>query len=461
MQILKHKTNIDFIGKRRPALFISSILNLSIIVGIAIFKFNWGVDFAGGTVVELKFTHPIAAEDVRRRAQGGGLQDVSVQGLGSASEYSFLLRLGGVTQLTQENGPAAKEALSKLGTVSYFDPDIGNGLLTVHMGEKVDPEQIRVAIEGTGVGVKEVRALGNNEYQVVASGMEKKIFSAMSKGQSGPAQLDAEATTNAEATAKQFGEVTSFQLDAANGVIHVQYKAPVEAVALQRALQDGGLGVREVRALSATQYDVALSDFIEQRVDYVGPQVGEQLRNKGITALVYAMIAILVYVAFRFDFKFGPGALVAMVHDAIMVTGYYLVSRREFNLTSIAVLLTVVGYSINDTIVVYDRIREEMARYKGKPLPEIINIAVNDTLSRTILTSGVTALSLVGLLIFGVGEIWDFAAAMLVGIVVGTYSSVYIASPLTIWLDERQAAKDRQGKKKTTPEGPGRVAAAR
>ena len=181
-------------------------------------------------------------------------------------------------------------------------------------------------------------------------------------------------------------------------------------------------------------------------VDYVGPQVGKQLRNKGIMALLYAMVAILIYVAFRFDFKFGPGALVAMVHDVIMVAGYYLVSRREFNLTSIAALLTIIGYSINDTIVDLRPDPRGDGRYKGKPLPEIINIAVNDTLSRTILTSGVTALSLVGLLIFGVGEIWDFAMAMLVGIIVGTYSSVYIASPLTIWLDERQAARDRAAK---------------
>ena len=108
-------------------------------------------------------------------------------------------------------------------------------------------------------------------------------------------------------------------------------------------------------------------------------------------------------------------------------------------------LLTILGYSVNDTIVIYDRIREEMVRYKGKPLAEIINIAVNDTLSRTILTSGVTALSLIGLLIFGVGEIFDFAAAMLVGIVVGTYSSVYIASPLTIWLDERAEKQAKAG----------------
>jgi preprotein translocase subunit SecF len=201
-------------------------------------------------------------------------------------------------------------------------------------------------------------------------------------------------------------------------------------------------GMKE-RIEQALKTGLAKPQFEVRRVDYVGPQVGEQLRNKGIMALLYAMVAILIYVAFRFDLRFGPGALVAMVHDVIMVAGYYLVSRREFNLTSIAVLLTILGYSINDTIVIYDRIREEMARYKGKPLVEIINIAVNETLSRTILTSGVTALSLIGLLVFGVGEIFDFAAAMLVGIVVGTYSSVYIASPLTIWLDERAAQKER------------------
>jgi preprotein translocase subunit SecF len=375
MQIIKHKTNIDFIGKRRPALFISTALNLAIIVGIAIFKFNFGVDFAGGTVVELKFTHPVSAEEVRKRAQAAGLHDVSVQGIGSSSENSFLLRMGGVTQLTKESATGAEAAIKGLGAIKIFYADLDNGLINFRSENKLDPEQIKKVVESTGTGVNEVRVLGEAQsggfdYQVVASGMADKVFSAMRQGREQP-------------------------------------------------------------------------DFLQQRVDYVGPQVGKQLRNKGLMALIYAMVAILIYVAFRFDFKFGPGALVAMVHDVIMASGYFLVTRREFNLTSIAVLLTVIGYSINDTIVVYDRIREEMVRYKGKPLPEILNIAVNDTLSRTILTSGVTALSLVGLLIFGVGEIWDFAMAMLVGIIVGTYSSVYIASPLTIWLDERAAAKER------------------
>lgn len=378
MQILKHKTHIDFIGKRRPALFISSVLNLAILVGIAIFGFNFGVDFAGGTVVELKFKHPIRADEVRARAVAAGLHDVSVQGIGSTSDNSYLLRLGGVTQLTAESAVTAKTALEALGGITNFHADVQNGLINFRATQKLDADKVRQAVSSSGTGVKEVRDLGSaqgggEDYQAVASGMADRITSAMAKG-------------------------------------------------LEQA------------------------DFTVQRVDYVGPQVGNQLRNKGIAALLYAMVAILVYVAFRFDFKFGPGALVAMVHDVIMVSGYYLISRREFNLTSIAVLLTITGYSINDTIVIYDRIREEMARYKGKPLPEIINIAVNDTLSRTILTSGVTALSLVGLLIFGVGEIWDFAMAMLIGIIVGTYSSVYIASPLTIWLDQRAAKKSAAGR---------------
>ncbi len=377
MQIINHKTNIDFIGKRRIALFFSSVLNIGIIVGIAIFGFNFGVDFAGGTLVEVKFPYSISAGEVREAAHKGGLPEPQVQGIGSASENSFLLRMGGVTQLTSEGATGAEAAIRGLGEITEFrKPDLDNGFLNFRSKTELEPAKIKAAIEASGTGVKDVRSLGKEndqfDYQVVSAGMADKVRSALTAG------------------------------------------------------------------LEKKEYEV-------RRVDYVGPAVGKQLRNKGIMALIYAMVAILIYVAFRFDLKFGPGALMAMVHDIIMVAGYYLVSRREFNLTSIAVLLTILGYSINDTIVIYDRIREEMARYKGKPLPEIINIAVNDTLSRTILTSGVTALSLVGLLIFGVGEIFDFAAAMLIGIIVGTYSSVYIASPMTIWLDERQAAKERAG----------------
>ncbi|WP_224372972.1 protein translocase subunit SecF [Hyalangium versicolor] len=378
MRLIKHKTNIDFIGKRKVAIFASTLINLAIIIGIATVGFNFGVDFAGGTVVELRFNQPISAADVRKRAEDGGLHDVSVQNIGSSDENTFLLRMGGVTQLTLENAEKAKASITALGNVKNVYPDLSNGIINVRATSALSTDAIKQAVEASGTGVQEIRTLpsaqgGGVDYQVVASGMADKVKAALGKGLSAP-------------------------------------------------------------------------DFQERRVDYVGPQVGKQLRNKGIAALVYAMVAILIYVAFRFDFKFGPGALLAMLHDVVMVAGFYLVSRREFNLTAIAALLTIIGYSVNDTIVIYDRIREDMGKYKGKPLPEVINIAVNDTLARTLLTSLVTALSLVGLLIFGVGEIWDFAMAMLVGIVVGTYSSVYIASPLTIWLDERAAAREARGK---------------
>ncbi len=386
MRLIKNKTNIDFIGKRKIAVFISSIVNLAILVGIAAVGFNLGVDFAGGTVVELKFTKPITAAEVRARALEGGLHDVSVQGIGAAEENAFLVRLGGVTQLNEENAEKAKAAINGLGNVRSVYADMANGIINFRSATALPAGTIKQTVEASGTGVQEVRELGEAQgggfdYQVVASGMADKVFAAMSKGQAQP-------------------------------------------------------------------------DFEQRRVDYVGPQVGKQLRNRGIAALLYAMVAILIYIAFRFDFKFGPGALLAMLHDVVMVAGFYLVSRREFNLTSIAALLTIIGYSVNDTIVIYDRIREDMGKYKGKPLAEVINIAVNDTLARTLLTSLVTALSLVGLLIFGVGEIWDFAMAMLIGIIVGTYSSVYIASPLTIWLDERAAAKERAAKGMNAPGKP-------
>jgi preprotein translocase subunit SecF len=178
-----------------------------------------------------------------------------------------------------------------------------------------------------------------------------------------------------------------------------------------------------------------------RRVEYVGPAVGRELRNQGFKAILYAMALIVIYVGLRFDFRFSPGVIIALIHDAIITLGYFAFSGREFNLTSVAVILTVVGYSVNDTVVVYDRIRENQGKYKGKRLGDLVNLSINEVLGRTFLTSFATALSLVGLIVFGVGTIFDFAVAMLIGIISGTYSTWFIAAPMTIWLEERAERK--------------------
>src|SRR5437764_639936 len=196
------------------------------------------------------------------------------------------------------------------------------------------------------------------------------------------------------------------------------------------------------------------------RTEYVGAQVGKQLKYDGIQAILYALVMILIYVGFRFDFRFSPGVVIALIHDAIVTLGYFVVTRHEFNLTSVTVILTVIGYSVNDTIVIYDRIRENAKKHKGKPLRDLINLSINEMLGRTILTSGATALSLLGLIVYGVGTIQDFALAMLVGIISGTYSTWYIASPMTIWLEEHMAQRKAIEAAKPKPKKPEQQAAA-
>ena len=146
---------------------------------------------------------------------------------------------------------------------------------------------------------------------------------------------------------------------------------------------------------------------------------------------------IMVYVAFRFDLRYAPGAVLALIHDAVITVGVFILLQKDFNLTIIAALLTIVGYSINDTIVVYDRIRENLGRYRDKSLYEVINISTSQMLSRTVITSGTTLLSVSAFFIWGTSVIKDISFALFIGILVGTYSSIYIAAPVTEWMDRR------------------------
>jgi len=210
-------------------------------------------------------------------------------------------------------------------------------------------------------------------------------------------------------------------------------ETPPELLLLKTAYGEGD-AARE--ALTAAFSEQGFKDI---QTDTVGPQIGSELKKQGLKALIFAMIGIVLYITIRFEFPFAVGAIVALLHDVLITVGIYCLCGRQLTLPIVAALLTIVGYSVNDTIVVFDRIREDIKLMKGKPYSEIANLSINQTLSRTILTSLTTLLSVVMLLLFGGGAINDFALALFIGIVVGTYSSVFIATPVALlWHPDRK-----------------------
>lgn len=174
-----------------------------------------------------------------------------------------------------------------------------------------------------------------------------------------------------------------------------------------------------------------------RKIDYVGPQVGSELILKGLLALILSFVAIMIYITIRFDWQFGIGGIFALLHDAIVVLGFFAITGLEFNLTSIACILTVIGYSINDSVVIYDRIRENLKKHPKINLNDLINTSINSTLSRTILTASTTLISLLALIIYGGDVLFSFSVATFFGIALGTYSSIYISAPILFYVDPR------------------------
>jgi preprotein translocase subunit SecF len=389
--IVPHGTKFDFVGKRHIAVVLSLIANLAVIIwSLPLFHdgLKFGVDFKGGTELEVKFGAAVDPGKVRSAVEAAGFGGASVQTYGPESEHSYLVRVDRISLMSPEDVQRVITAVKAIPDLPLAnEPDF-----KADFGDKIDfqfkedtaldqakrserdaaiSKALRAAVESAGVRVAEIRpeqglAAGTRSYSVVTQGIREKVTEGLNK------------------------------------------------------------------AFTAEKPDV-------RRAEYVGASVGRELRNDGFKAIIAAMFLIVLYVGFRFDFRFSPGVIIALVHDAIITLGYFAFSGREFNLTSIAVILTVVGYSVNDTVVVYDRIRENVERYKGKKLADLVNQSINDVLGRTFLTSFATALSLIGLLVLGVGTIFDFAVAMLIGIISGTYSTWFIAAPMTIWLEERAA----------------------
>jgi preprotein translocase subunit SecF len=300
MEFIKPDINLDFVGKRTIAVIFSLLLILAGLVSLFLKGGpNYGIDFSGGTLVQVRFAEPTGAAEIKKALAELKLQGLTVQRFGGdANEY--LLRA--------QNTSAELEGMSQ-------------------------------QVAGT----------------------------------------------------------------------------------LERTYGDG-------------KFDIL-------RVEMVGPQVGKDLRKKGLMAILYAMIGILIYVTWRFEFRFAVGAILALAHDVLITLGAFSLTNREIDLPIIAAFLAIIGYSLNDTIIVYDRIRENRGKLDKAGFPEIVNRSVNETLSRTILTSGTTLLVVLALFLFGGGVIHNFAFAMLVGIIIGTYSSVFVASPLLIFWDDYRARK--------------------
>ena len=219
------------------------------------------------------------------------------------------------------------------------------------------------------------------------------------------------------------------------GEVQVQGSGPNGAlirVAQQRAPNE----VEEAKAQEAANAKVKAalaSDYEVRRTEVVGPAVSSELKQTGVYAVIVAILGTMAYLWFRFEWQFAVAAIVALVHDVFITVGMFSVLWYEFDLSVVAALLTLAGYSLNDTVVVFDRIRENLRKYKKMPLEDLLNLSINETLSRTVLTSLVTALSVLALYVFGTSVIHGFAFAMLFGIAIGTYSSIFVAAPLLLW----------------------------
>jgi len=248
-----------------------------------------------------------------------------------------------------------------------------------------------------------------------------------------------------------------YGIDFAGGtLVQVKFDKAPDVSEIRSALGEKGLGSSVIQSLGEDKVAIRLKSEEEQAdtisddvfailaqrfgqdkvslelVEMVGPQVGADMRRKGILSILYAMVGILIYVTFRFQLRFALGALAALVHDITITVGIFSLLDKEFTLPVIAALLTIIGYSLNDTIVVYDRIRENIRRSPKEKLAVVVNNSINQTLSRTILTSGTTLIVVACLFLLGGEVIHDFSFALIVGVVVGTYSSIYIASPVLL-----------------------------
>jgi preprotein translocase subunit SecF len=384
MELFHHDVNFDWMGKAKYFFALSLTL---LLIGSASWihkgSLDYGIDFKGGTLVYVRFAGKPPVDELRR--------GLAQQGLGESV----------IQQISDISNPNANE-------VVIYLPQHGEGNEALDTGKT----EILNALHATlGAGDPSKQDINAASPETIADVLVRKD----------PLALGANASDRYAQLAKQLAD---YRDRAARGVV-----ASVDD------LRQAGATPAVVSALKDSFY---ASPFAVINVEIVGPKVGSELRRQAIYVTLYALAGMLVYIAFRFEWVYGAAAVLAVFHDVLITLGLFSLLHFEISLTVIAALLTLVGYSMNDTIVIFDRIRENVRLMRREPFAAIVNRSINQTLSRTILTSGLTFLTVLVLFIMGGDVLRSFSFALVVGILVGTYSSFGIAAPLVVaWVNWR------------------------
>jgi preprotein translocase subunit SecF len=389
---LFHDAKIDWLGKKWYFLGFSLIFSVAGVLSLLFWHhLPLDVDFRGGTVVRIRFDKAPSLDRIRAAADRAGLKDARIQSYGPAANDEVLITL----------------AQSQTSEASL--------------------DQGRAAIVST---------------------LEQHYSADAAAASAGKLDLDNAGRGTLAAFLEQ-QDPEHLESPGASDTANAKYLAQAEAILAYRDQQHGGLidsigalsSVADAPVVAALQQGAYLSGFTVRNVEIVGPQVGAQLRKQAILATLYSLAGMLVYLWFRFELIYGVAAVVAVFHDTLITVGAFSLTNQEVSLTVIAAILTLIGYSMNDTIVVFDRIRENLLLARRESLADVVNRSINQTLSRTVLTSGLTFLTALSLYIFGGEVLHGFSFALVVGILIGTYSSIAVAAPMLVaWQHSR--AKD-------------------
>ncbi len=398
MELFKPGKTYDFMRQRRFWITLSFFLTIGSIILTFTPGPNYGTDFRGGTEIEVDFKQHVDDDELRKAIDSSGKfsEPDIVKAIDATHQNRYLIRVQEITTV----GETLKRDI--LRALCFADDPATLDTIACPVNRRATEVKISPGGDKIATRYDETPDLQAIKAQVASVQGVKLRASARNP------QVLSERDHRVEIQLQSKGDQLLDEIRAKLG----RDKVPDEAL----------------------------------RVEWVGGRAGKQLRDSARNAVFIAIVFIMLYLAFRFDLRFAPGVIVACVHDAMVVLGVFVLLHKEVTLATLAAILTVVGYSMNDTIIVYDRIRENLSRYRGKTFAEIINVSVSETLSRTILTSSATMLSVLAFFVWGTGVIKDFALAMVIGILAGTYSSIYVAAPLTEWIDSLLRKRQGAGK---------------